>query len=123
MPIFGTVTDNSNGDFTVDSQTQVTANFTGRIKVSVNIKLQSTVTRANANIRIKINSTPLGPIGASGYIRNSNSHTSSSLHICEAEFDVVSGQTIQLGSFDEAAAGIVTMNSAGNSSIRIQRIS
>lgn len=123
VPIFGTVNDRSSGDFTVDSETQLTANFTGRIKVSVNIFLGVAATRPSVNMQLSINGTNSGPIGATGYIRNNNGHFRSSLHISEAEYDVNDGETIILTSGREANAATVPMIGVGQSSIRIERIS
>lgn len=120
VPIVGVVSHNVGSDFQAVGQT-VQANFDGDIKLHCVVKILGTGARQSPNIRTRINGTPLGSIGASGYIRNSTGHAESSLHISDI-FTVADGDIIDIGSRREGGAGIVTMNPIGGSTLIIERL-
>jgi hypothetical protein len=108
-------------DFTLLSNISMQCNFDGFVKASYNLHLTSGSSRVNLRCRFFKNlNTPIGPIGASGYIRDTNGHNESSISGYSI-IPVSNGETIQLSAEQEANGGTVTLNSAGTSNIILER--
>ncbi|MDT0554270.1 hypothetical protein, partial [Urechidicola vernalis] len=111
----GNLENSSNEYFTVASNI-LTVHFTGRIIIDANLYMEAAVNRASVQMRIKKNgTTEVGPIASSGYIRNGNGHTESSVHISGFILSVVPGDEISFYAKRAAAAGTVNMTSETSS--------
>ena len=119
IPLMGTVTE-SHSDFTVVGD-GLQCNFNGRVKVIANAYIYSSVTDSKVEGRFKVGGVFKGAISACSLIRNKAGHNSSSIHLIE-EFDVTSGQIIELIGRAGAAVGTATLDSVGTSSFIAERI-
>lgn len=122
VPIAGSFSNDSGGNFTQSGSTGIQCNFNGEIEVSGSLHLQANVQRANVRTRIKQAGTPVGPVGASAYIRNSSGHNESSSQIPLFRLTVNNGDVIGIGSDQEAGAGTCTMSLSGSSNLYIKRV-
>lgn len=110
-----------NTDFTLAGET-VVCNFTGVVKISAHVHIDTASARSAFQIRARIGSTPVGPIGASGYVRNASGHQESSNTIPAFFANVTSGDIIDLGSRIEGANGNTQMQRAGSSMLLVERV-
>lgn len=119
VPIFGSAV-NSHADFTLNSATQMTANFTGRIRVTFNIWVDSGGDYG-VNYRMVIGGSLTGPRanGYSGFHGNAGACSA----FLQKEYSVTSGQSIQLACSRDGAVEQVDMAIAGSSFIKIERMS
>lgn len=122
VPLFGnTVTSNGNTDFEFISSTQLKVKFSGLVLILTNVHITSNTQRTSVNIRSKRNSTPVNGVGATGYIRATNHHNESSLHI-SGPVVVSSNDILSIGCRQEANSGAVYMNEIGTSNIVVMRL-
>jgi len=106
------------GSFSV-STSQITVPQTSTYLITVNISLESTVTRAAPNCYLLNGSTPMGERMASGYIRAS-SQNKSSLHL-SALYSLTASDQIGLYAEPEGATGTVDVIGS-ESSISILKV-
>ena len=123
LPLFGTNSlINDDGSFTFGTN-QVTVNFTGFVEIDVSMHVTSAGQRNAIQLRTKLNGTPIGPIGSTGYIRVTAGHAESSLHIHGYYLPVTTGDIITFGSFREGTNGTATfLDQAGSSNVTIRRV-
>jgi len=127
-PIFG------NQDYVDDGTNlyQVTGNTlivkeAGRYDIRANLALLgvnvsgNSKQRTNANARIAVNGTPVGAIGASGYIRWASGHDHSSIHVSEI-LQLSANDVITIITYREANSGTVRFNGSGSSSFIINKL-
>ena len=107
-------------DFLVDGD-GIRILSTGIYQISANIHLNSSISRANVVIRAKVNNTPVGPVGASAYIRAITGHNESSAHL-QFIRALTAQDIITIGARREARNGIVTMAQAGTSNLIIKKL-
>lgn len=119
VPIFGSA-ENTHADFTLNSATQMTANFTGRIRVTFSIWMDAS-NDYGVNYRMVIGGSLTGP-RANGYSGNHGNAGSSSAFL-QKEYNITSGQSIQLACQRDGAFTQVDMFVAGSSFIKIERMS
>ena len=93
----------------------------GWFYISGNIHLISGSQRASVQTRLKINGTPVGPVGSCGYIRKSSGHNESSVPIGGWFIQLANTDFIEVGCFDEAGGGTATMALSGTSTLTLQR--
>ncbi len=127
-PIFGTldyVDDNTNL-YQVSGNTLVVKEA-GRYDIRANLSLVginsggNTQQRTNVNARIAINGSPIGAIGASGYIRFANNHDHSSIHVNEI-LNLNANDVVSIITYREANAGTVRFSGSGESSFIINKL-
>lgn len=106
-------------DFTKSGEDLI-CNFDGFVIAIVNLHIWSTATRPAPQSRLKKNNVLIGPIGSTGYIRDSSGHQESSLHIYTI-IPVSDGDTISTHTRREASTGTVNLNSVGTSEIILMR--
>lgn len=122
VPLFGiTETTNGTSEFEFLSETEVQVKFTGSILVLANLHITSNTARTNVNIKSKKNGVPVNGVGATGYIRSTNNHNQSSLHITGI-INVVANDIITIGSRQEANNGAVFMADLESSNLSILRL-
>jgi hypothetical protein len=123
VPIFGTA-NIPNAAYTFDFFNQrIVTNFGGRVKISWNVYIGGGVSRGAPEFRTIINGNPVGPVGASTYIRDNQGHDTSSAHISNWIVTVANGSQISLGSQRGARNGTITMESSQSSWFTIERLS
>lgn len=122
VPIVGNYSDDGGSDFSQSGATGITCNFDGVVEVQANTHQGSGSQRPSPQIRTKLDGTPIGPVGASGYIRNSSGHNESSCHIQTFRLSVTNGQVITIGSEQGANSGTVTLEAAGTSFLYVKRV-
>jgi hypothetical protein len=121
VPLFGNTIVDTSGDYTFLNDEEVRVNFTGIVLVLVNVHINSSRQRTSVNIRLKVNGTPTNGVGATGYVRATNNHEESSLHISGA-LSVTNNQVISVGRRREANSGTVFMSDIGTSNIVLLRL-
>ncbi|HKK77093.1 MAG TPA: hypothetical protein VJ953_18585 [Saprospiraceae bacterium] len=94
---------------------------TGIYQISVNVHLNSSISRSNVVIRAKTNNTPIGPVGASAYIRGITGHNESSAHL-QFMTSLAAQDIITIGARREARNGAVTMAEPGTSNLIIKKL-
>jgi hypothetical protein len=77
--------------------------------------------RTNVNARIAVNGTPVGAMGASGYIRWASSHEQSSIHVNEI-LQLNANDVVSIVTFREANSGTVNFSGANESSFMINKL-
>jgi hypothetical protein len=123
VPIFGTI-NIPNSAYTLDVANQrIVTTFGGRVKISWNVYIGGGVQRGAPEFRTIINGNPVGPVGASTYIRDSQGHDTSSAHISNWIVVVANGSQISLGSQQGARSGTINMESSQSSWFTIERLS
>lgn len=120
---WGSFLGNITGDVTPDvANNQFICNFTGTVELNLNMHLFSTIQRSSVQARFRINGSPIGPIASTGYIRSYTGHNESSLHISSYHLFVNNGDTISVGTRQEALGGTVTFAQSGTSRFSIKRL-
>jgi hypothetical protein len=127
-PIFGTENykDDGNNLYQVSGNTLIVKEA-GRYNIIANLSLEgigssgSSEQRTNANARIAINGTPIGGIAATGFIRFSNGHDHSSLHLNEI-LQLNANDVITIRTYREANSGTVQFSGSGESSFMINKL-
>jgi len=120
VQIYGNEVERSD-DFTFQNNISVQCNFDGFVRASYQIHLFSNQTRPNLRVQFFKNfNEPIGPIGASGYIRDTSGHQESSIDGYTI-IPVTSGDTIQLAAEREAGNGTVTLAELETSNIILER--
>ncbi len=114
------VTDNSGGALTAGT-VGITVASAGTVRITANVYQTSSLARSNMCIQGAVNTTVTGSIGASGYIRNSNGHNESSVHVSLIR-TVTAGQVINIYGGRFALAGTVT-TPAGLSNLMVEILS
>ena len=123
VPLVGNYSDDGGSDFSQSGSTGVTCNFNGEVEISWNThQIGDNTDRQAPRLRTKLDGTPVGPVGATGYIRDSGGHLESSCHVQTFRLTVTSGQVITFGSDQEAAGGAAAMAIAGSSTGYIKRV-
>lgn len=118
VPITGTTEINENNFYTVvGNGVRVPQNRTYKIKV--NLHVSGSLTRGNMRVRFAINGTPVGPIAAHGYIRNSSGHNETSYFLEDLRI-LASNDIITVVSTQEAGSGTTVMNLAGSSVMMVE---
>lgn len=107
-------------DFLVDGD-GIRILSTGIYQISANVHLNSSISRANVVIRAKVNNTPVGPVGASAYIRAITGHNESSAHL-QFITALTAQDIITIGARREARNGVVTMAQVGTSNLIIKKL-
>lgn len=123
VPILGSLDRLRGTLFVAGVDNRITINrsgWSGWVKVSANIYFESTATRPNLMLQLKVNNINVGMISATGYIRNNSGHNESSCSIPLFDIFVKDGDTIELSTEEGANSGIVTMTTAGASFIRLE---
>jgi len=92
------------------------------VRIGFNLHVTSSNNRTNLLAQIALDGTPIGPIAASGYIRNATGHNESSLAIPGFWLPVTTGQVITVVTLREAGAGTVTMALANTSILVLERL-
>tara|TARA_R110002124_G_scaffold131910_2_gene294420 strand:- start:54785 stop:55534 length:750 start_codon:yes stop_codon:yes gene_type:complete len=123
LPLFGNLLWSDNGTLYVVSGNQVTITEAGRYEFIVNVSLaNATGTDRNApEIRLNVNGTPVGTYGSTGYMRGTNGHESSSLHIREI-MEINANDVITVSIVREGNNGAVNLRSVGTSNFYVEKI-
>ncbi|MEZ4858925.1 MAG: hypothetical protein R2781_08960 [Flavobacteriaceae bacterium] len=121
LPIFGTMEWNDNGSLYTVSGNEITIADTGRYEIVANVSLMSSASRVAPELRITINGVEVGAYASSGYIRDSNNHNESSLHLREV-LEITSGDIIAINVVRSANSGSATMRSVGSSNFFILKL-
>lgn len=111
---------NIGDDFVIEDDNAIKCLFDGYIDIYASIRGQSSVQRANPQVRITKNNISLGPIGSSGYIRSASGHNISSSSI-RSFTSCNKNDLIRIQCCKEAVGGTVTMVN-GTSVFLINRI-
>ena len=127
-PIFGTedYKDDGNTLYQVSGNT-VQVKIAGRYDIRANLSLLginstgSTEARTSVNARIAVNGTPVGAIGASGYIRFASGHDHSSINVNEI-LQLNANDVITIITYREANSGTVRFSGSGESSFVINKL-
>ncbi|EAR00731.1 hypothetical protein [Maribacter sp. HTCC2170] len=126
VPIFGTqdYLDAGTSLYQVNGNTLIVKEA-GRYDIRANIYLlgifNNSRTRTNTTARIAVNGAPVGAMGATGYIRFTNNHEESSLHLNEI-IQLNVNDVITIVTFMEANTGEVRFNGSGTSSFMINKL-
>ncbi len=128
-PIFGSqdYKDDGNNLYEVSGNTSLTVKESGRYDIRANLSLEginsggSSEQRTNVNARLYVNGSPVGAIAASGFIRWSNGHDHSSIHINEI-LQLNANDIITVRTFEEANSGEVRFSGSGESSFMINKL-
>ncbi len=110
-PINGVVVITPQTSYLSSATNGIQVNFNGIVKARTNVYQSSSVTRSNVEIAFAVNGTKVPGIAASGYIRNSSGHNTSSCYI-EKAISVSSGDIITIQTRQGGATGTVTMPSS-----------
>jgi hypothetical protein len=126
-PIFGTLdyVDDTTNLYQVSGNTLVVKEA-GRYDIRANLSLVGissggTQQRTNVNARIAINGSPIGAIGASGYIRFASNHDHSSIHVNEI-LNLNANDVVSIITYREANSGTVRFSGSGESSFVINKL-
>jgi len=127
-PIFGNqdYKDDGNNLYQVSGNTLIVKQA-GRYDIRANLSLLginsggSAEQRTNVNARIAVNGTPVGALGASGYIRWASSQEQSSIHVNEI-LQLNANDVITIVTFREANTGTVNFSGANESSFMINKL-
>ncbi|TFG75124.1 MAG: hypothetical protein E4H26_06650 [Flavobacteriales bacterium] len=127
-PIFGNENykDDGNNLYQVSGNTLIVKEA-GRYDIRANLSLLgvnsggSAEQRTNVNARISVNGTPVGALGASGYIRWAGNHEQSSVHVSEI-LNLNANDVITIRTYREANSGVVNFSGANESSIMINKL-
>jgi cold shock CspA family protein len=120
-PLLGTLQWNDNAILYVanTANNSITVNEAGRHRIVVNISLNNSGTRDRmaSEMRIVVHGVPTGTYSSTGFIRTSNGHQDSSLHITEV-LELTAGQTI-------AVAIVRSANNSNNATniVKIREVS
>jgi hypothetical protein len=95
----------------------------GSYLIFVNVPISGAITRGNIRVLVQVNgATVPGGQGKQGYIRNSNGHVNASVHWSGLVHNVSAGSTVTVVAEQEAAGGVITVQSGKKASIFIERI-
>ena len=126
-PIFGNedYKDDGNTLYEISGNTLI-VKASGRYDIRANLSLQGINSgnnrqRTNVNARIAVNGTPVGALGASGYIRWQSSHDHSSIHVNEI-LQLNANDVITVITYREANSGTVYFSASGESSFIINKL-
>ena len=92
------------------------------VRVSFSVHVNATFNRCNMLLRASLNGGLIGPIAAHGYIRNANGHQETSYSMPGHWVSMTTGDIITVESLREAAAGTISMASAGTSQLLLERL-
>jgi hypothetical protein len=128
-PIFGSqdYKDDGNNLYEASSSTSLTVKEDGRYDIRANLSLEGINSGGNAeqrtsvNARIYVNNTAVGAIAATGYIRFSNGHEETSLHMNEI-LELSANDVITIRTFEEGNSGVVRFSGSGESSFMINKL-
>ncbi len=128
VPIFGTENykDDGNNLYQVSGNTLIVKEA-GRYDIRANLSLLgisssgNSEQRTNVNTRIAVNGIAIGAIGASGFIRFTNGHEQSSIHVNEI-LQLNTNDIITIRTFREANSGMVRFSGSGESSFMINKL-
>ncbi len=128
VPIFGNedYKDGGSSLYVVSGNT-LTVNESGRYDIRANLSLEginvggNSEQRTNVNARIAINGTPVGALGASGYIRFASGHEQSSIHVNEI-LDLNANDIVTIITYREANSGAVVFSGVDESSFMINKL-
>ena len=127
IPIFGTLNWNDDTSKYSVSGNTITINDTGRYRITVNISYRVPTVGGNSDVRVSveaqlaINGTRTGTIATTGYVRHSNGHRESSLHITEV-FNITAGQTISVQTVRSGNSAPAVFRSVNTCDIYIEKI-
>ena len=126
-PIFGNedYKDDGNALYEISGNTLI-VKLSGRYDVRANLSLVGINSgnnrqRTNVNARISVNGTPVGAMGASGYIRWASNHDHSSIHVSEI-LQLNANDVITIVTYREANSGTVYFSASGESSFMINKL-
>ncbi len=127
-PIFGAENykDDGNNLYEVSGNTLVVKEA-GRYDIRANLSLEginssgTAEQRTNVNARLAINGTPIGAIGASGFILFLSGHDHSSIHMNEI-LQLNANDIITIITYREANSGTVRFSGSGESSFMINKL-
>lgn len=103
------------------SNNGIITDYDGRVKISVNLHCFAAGTRRNLNVQVYRNGSPIGPVAAHGYIRNSNGHQESSYSIPGIWYACSDGDLFEVYATREANTGNKTLAQAGTSILQLER--
>ncbi len=123
IPISGAVqTGSDTSDFTKTTN-GIQCNFDGVVLAFSNVDMFASGARVNIQSRLRLNGTPFGSVGSSGYIRNSSGHNESSVHSMGL-IQVTNGQEITVGARRESTSTTSTiLNATGTSNLILIKFS
>ena len=121
IPIDGAMITNQTG-FAINGSGIELTGADAYVKCSFSIHVSETFNRGNMTVRLSKNGVLFGPVAAHGYIRNANGHRESSYTIGYTWTKMVTGDIITVESLREAAAGTISMASAGTSQLVLERL-
>jgi len=120
VPVNGVMTTNGTG-WAINGNGIQLIGADSLVKCTFSLHITAASNRPNLTSRLSLNGVPFGPISASGYIRNNNGHNESSLTVTTwvqmSTNDIITIETLR-----EAAAGTVTMDTAGTSQLLLERL-
>ena len=122
IPVSGTVENGSDSVLFTKTANGITCNFNGFVLANSNIHIQVAGARVAVQSRLRKNGVLFGSVGASGYIRNANGHTESSIH-SSGFIKVSEGDEITVGAKREST---VTTNTSlflvGTSNLIVMKV-
>ena len=126
-PIFGTedYKDDGNSIYEISGNTMI-VKLGGRYDIRANLSLVGINSgnnrqRTNVNARIAVNGSPVGALGASGYIRWASGHEHSSIHVSEI-LQLNANDVVSIITYREANSGTVNFSGTGESSFVINKL-
>lgn len=126
-PIFGTedYKDDGNNLYEVSGNTLI-VKVSGRYDIRANLSVYgvnsgNNKARTNLNARIAVNGSPVGALGATGYIRWASNHDHSSVHVNEI-LQLNANDVVSILTYREANSGTVQFSGTGESSFVINKL-
>ena len=123
LPVFETEEWNDNSSLFSVATNSITIGESGRYKININVSIQSSSNsgRKAPEIYLELNNNPVESYASTGYIRRSNGHNVSSLHLNEVielnANDILEVKIVAAGNNNSAV-----LRSAGSTNFYIEKI-